>query len=651
MKISTRWIFTCLALFLGITAKTQVQLHIANNYFKQHRFPSAIHFYTEAIKRKPTLEATQKLADCYRFTKDYNRAEFWYEKASGFMNSSASNLLNYGQMLKINEKYTQAKTVFEKYVTLPGVDISYAKSLISSCDSARAWLSEPEVIQIHNYSDINSVYSDYQPVKFGDSTYLFTTNRPTVQRKLGSLSKDQEMPFYKIVAAKIGGDGRLNGMDRLNIFGDLDQHIATPCFTKNQDTLYFTAGTFKKKNKERVNRLGIFYIIKSQSGWSKPIPFRFNNDDYSVAHPCISEDGTQLYFVSDMFGGFGGFDMYHSELINGQWTAPANMGAMINTSQDEFQPTLHNNRLFFSSNGHIGMGGLDIFSATQRDGAWSELTNLKPPFNSSHDDFGISFDPAGNFGFLSSNRTGGLGYDDIYRFDYDPGLSSENLLEIVVSYDNGAPTSGIDNIAFVQLSGDDTIPGFTMNGKRFYPLHAGQYYSAKVAHDGYLTVLIDSVNLADLKPYESTISGSISPKIINFFQVNAKLTKILYNHSYNLANIYYDLNKASLRPEAKRELDHLVDLLVQNPQLKVQIGSYCDSRGRDSYNLDLSQKRAESVVNYLISRGISASKLSSRGFGETHLVNKCDDGIPCSEEEHQANRRTDFQIIKESSPR
>lgn len=650
MKFSTRWTLTCLALIFCFSAQSQVQLFIANNYFKQHRFPSAIHFYSEAIKRKPTLEATQKLADCYRFIKDYNRAEFWYEKAVGFSNSPANNLLHYGQMLKINQKYDLAKTVFEKYAATSGVDINYARSLVNSCDSAKIWVDEPEVIKLHNYTEVNSVYSDYGMVKYGDSTYLFTSNRPTVQRKLGVLSKDQELPFYKIVSANVGSNDLVKDIARLDWFKDFDQHLATPSFSKNQDTLFFTAGTFKKKNREKINRLGIFYSVKTANGWSKPKEFPFNNDNYSIAHPCLSEDGTELFFVSDVSGGYGGFDLYSSTLSNGIWSAPANLGGDVNSSQDEFLPTLYNDRLFFSSDGHIGMGGLDIFMATFEGDEWKNTTNLKTPFNSSYDDFGIGFDLNGNFGFLSSNRTGGLGYDDVYRFDYDADLPTENFLEIVVSYEGGAslgePQTTVEDLA----TKTNTDP-LQIVGRTLYPVTGDDAYQVKVEQDGYLTTIIDTVQVRRLKPNEALTMGTLSPKIMNIFRINAGMSKIKADHSYSLANIYYDYNRASLRQEAKKELDLLAKLLKQNPDLKVQIGSYCDSRGKDAYNLDLSQKRAESVVAYLVSKGIKESRLSSRGFGETRLVNDCDDDTPCTEEQHQQNRRTDFQIVKHGSPK
>ncbi len=645
MRMSFSWLFTSLFLLMCVTAQSQIQLHIANNYFRQHRYPSAIRFYGEAIKRKPTLEATQKLADSYRFIKDYNRAEFWFSKAIAFPGSPSSNWLQYGLMLKMNEKYLLAKEIFTKYSAIPGVDITYANQLKNSCDSAIAWIQEPTYLKVVNQSEFNSVYSDYQVVKFGDSTYFFTSNRPTAQSRLGAMAKDQELPFYRLVNSSISTEGKIQSVTTNNWFPEFRQHIANPSFSRNQDTVFFTVSTFAKRNKEKLNRLSIYYSVKVNNTWTTPKSFPFNNDAYSVSHPHITPAGTELYFVSDVPGGFGGSDIYCSKLEGGIWSTPVNLGGIVNTASDEFLPTTHNDKLFFSSMGHIGLGGLDIFYATRNDAGWSNVTNVKPPFNSPQDDFGISFDPKNNKGFISSNRTGGLGYDDIYSFEYEETVPSEDFIEVWVTYNDNA-NLGEPLISLNSEPENEEVVPVQLAGKKLYPVTGTKNYSLKIEQDGYLSTIIDSVNIKQLKPSETLSVGAVTTKFARLFPISANLTKVRMDYPYSIENIYYDYNKASLRPESHRSLDSLMKLLLANPEMMIQIGSYCDSRGNDAYNLELSRKRAQSAVDYLISRGIAAERLRSRGFGETRLVNRCTNNVECTEEEHQQNRRTDFQIVK-----
>lgn len=622
-----------------------MSLHIANDYFKQHRYERAIQFYNKALNRKPTLEATAKLADCYRLTKDYARAEFWYEKALVYNEVSADILLKYGQMLKSNEKFEKAKTIFERYANLPGVDINYGKNLASSCDSAVKWTEQKGGITLRNRDDLNSAYSDFGGVGLSNYAYVISTNRPTVQNRVGKLTRDTEQPYFKIAVAQLDSTGTANNIYRFQFDKRSDYHQATPCFSKNLDTMYFTETRMARVNREKINRLGIYYTVRVGDKWTEPKEFSYNNNAFSVAHPFLANNGTELYFVSDVPGGQGGFDIYMCHLENGGWSSPVNLGAEVNSSEDEFYPVLKDNHLYFSSMGHIGMGGLDIYMANFEPGTgWTNVQNMKAPFNSPQDDFGLYFNDDYHTGFISSNRRGGLGYDDIYAFDYNERL--ENLLFVELrpyQKANGQTIWASEAVSTMKekISGKEIDP-VRLNGKVVFPIEPEKTYAIRTVNQG-LATLTNSMALEGLTFADSSAISELPLQMGVFYTFDIEIP-YSNNGSYNLNNIYYDFNKASLRPEAKEELNKLIRILEENPHIRIQIGSYCDSRGSDSYNLNLSNRRAQSVVNYLIERGVSKKRLSYKGFGENGILNGCNNGVDCTEEQHQQNRRTDFQV-------
>lgn len=632
-------------LVIGVCAKAQMSLHIANDYFKQHRYQKAIQFYVSAIKRKPTLEATQKLADSYRFTKDYGRAEFWYEKAMAFNESPAYNVLQFGQMQKINEKYDKAKTTFQRYASLPGVDRNYASELIASCDSAAIWASQPGGVALKNREDLNSVYSDFGVVNLSNVAYVISTNRPTVQLRTGRLSKDQEQPYYKIAIAELDEAGQAKDVQRFEFKNNSDFHQATPSFSQNLDTMYYTETRITKDTKEKVNRLGIYYSVRVNGVWTEPKPFSYNNEAYSVGHPFIANNGTELYFVSDVPGGQGGFDIYVCNWQNGGWGTPVNLGSEINSAQDEFYPVIKDDHMYFSSMGHIGMGGLDIFMASFNGDSWGNIRNMKSPINSAQDDFGLYFDETNHLGFISSNRRGGYGYDDIYSFDFNAPLPTKYFVELKpYERENGKTIWSVEaNSVMTEKVTGTIIEPVTLMGKTVYPVNNLTDYTIRTEKDGYFTIT-NATALKDLTFSDSVAFSELPLEMGVFYTLDIELNKMQLDRSYALNNIYYDFNKASLRPEAKDELNKLISILNDNPGIKVQIGSYCDSRGNDNYNMVLSRKRAESVVNYLVANGIKRERLTSKGYGETELVNDCANGVKCTEEEHQQNRRTDFKV-------
>lgn len=626
----------------------QWQLHIGNDYFRELKYQKAIKLYINAIKRKPTLEATEKLADCYRYTNNYSRAEFWYGKAITYPGASPKCFYQYGQMLKVNQKYEQAKGVFEKYARLSGVDVVFAQTLINSCDSAMIWNNEPKDYLIASREDLNSSYSDFGVAKLAEYAIVFTSNR-TFSKKDFKKSDDQDQPYYNLVFSQLDEAGSATSVEPFSFETPTPYHIATPSFTENFDTLFFTRSFVDKGFKESVNRLEIFFSVRKDTLWSKPTALPINKSNVSMGHPYWDASSKTLYFVSNEANGLGGYDIWFSTLNGGVWSKPLNAGKTLNTPEDEFYPVVKNGQMFFSSKGHAGLGGFDIFqSSINADGQWSRPENLKAPLNTSFDDFSIYYDRTDNKGLLSSNRNGQQGSDDIFTFEYTAPLGNRYFLDVrsvVVKAGERYALNGAEvKINRIGLEGLflDTV---SVNGNTYYEIDGDSDYELSVAYPDCFS-FDGIINLNTVTPIDTfRLNASLPRQDGVILETVVELKSKEIGAEYQVENIYFDYNKSEIRPDAEEGLSKLITVLQNNPEIKIELGSYCDSRGDSEYNQRLSERRAKSVLKYLVNKGIKRNRLTSKGYGESSLVNECFDGVECSEEEHQQNRRTMFKIV------
>ena len=371
-------------------------------------------------------------------------------------------------------------------------------------------------------------------------------------------------------------------------------------------------------------------------------PFPYNQPEtFSVGHPALSPDGQILYFVSDMPGGYGQTDLYFSERqADGSWSKPVNAGATVNTPGKEVFPVVHQDgTLYFSSDEHLGMGGLDIFSAEGSRNTWQSVTNLHYPFNSPRDDFGLIFEKQGRNGYLSSNRGGDAGSDDIYQvkpIEVPCHLAGTTYMR--TRDRNGRYlTEPVEGVTLeITLEGDASAAPFIIrsdkNGQFLFEVKANQTYLLKGSKKGFLNRTFQI--MPDCR------------KITDTVRIEMIMERDTPNRPIVLDNIYYDLDKHDLRPEAIKELNKVVAMLRDNPTIRIELSSHTDSRESHKYNLMLSQLRAASAVKYIISQGIDSKRVVDKGYGETMLLNRCKDGVPCSEQQHQLNRRTEFRILK-----
>ncbi len=619
----------------------------AGEYFKAGEMYTKL--YSKAGSKVAKAELAFKLGECYRRMNDPKKAEKWYARAVTNRYQDPMSLCYLADAMKMNEKYADAIVEYEKFKDLVPDD-PRGRDGMQSCELALKWISNPDRYQVENMKDINSKQSDYRPEFFKDNSVLYFTST----RESGSgnkLNNNSGQNFADIYFTLKDRKGKWN--EPLPANGDINSQFDEGACSINSggSDIYFTSC---KVAKNETVGCQIYYANYTGAGWSQPelIPL-VSDSSVSIGHPAITPDELTLYFVSDMTGGLGGKDIWKSiRTSKGQkWGAPVNLGTPVNTISDEMFPYVREDGvLYFASNGQLGLGGLDIFKLDKDENGQPLIVNMKPPINSPADDFGIIFDGKDETGYFSSTRAGGKGNDDIYSF---------NLPSLVFTLKGTVRNEATDEIlseANVKLEGSDGTSLETNSGT-----DGGFKFRIKPETDYVLTT--SKTGFLKGKAAESTKGLTKSTDIaVEIFM--APITSTI-----EVQNIFYDLNRADLRPESMVALDKLIETLNLNSNITIELSAHTDFRGSDEANIDLSQRRAQSVVNYLISKGISAVRLIAKGYGESQprkiskkLGDKYDflkDGdiltedfinkLPTNEQKetaHQINRRTEFKVIR-----
>ena len=616
----------------------------ANKYYEKYDYQYAIEIYEKLLEQKPNLEVAQKLANCYRFINKSELAEKAYATVLTFPGFDPINYLYYADALKQNAKFERAKLNYLTYAERVPAKSDEAVKLANGTDAARIWLENPDRnIQVVNEAGFNSEYSDFSPIAYNKGFY-FVSDRDFISsnRKGTKIHGWTGNPFLKLYQAENAND-TLDGDLKLSLMPSQinDQyHTGSATLSADGNTMFFTrAGLIDNadysKLRDLVMKKAIYYSVKQNGVWSPAVSFPYSNPFvYSLQHPALSTDNKTLYFASDMPGTLGGMDIFYSENTGSGWSRPVNCGPAINTTQDEVFPYVRKDgKLFFSSRGHITVGGLDIFSSTGANNTWTDPENLKAPMNSSKDDFGVYYFQDNLTGFLSSNRNGGKGADDIYRFSETPKELFFAVQGQVVEKSTGNPLEGINIFLVNKKTGKEISTVSIADGTFKFDL-------AKEA---------DYIVRGDLSKYFSRQQGEVSTKGAvesTVYNVKFEVEKGEEAFLVRLNNIYYDFDKFNIRKDAEPELNKVLDFMNTTPNVNVEMRSHTDARGKAEYNLALSQNRAKSAKDYLLQKGADQARLTARGFGESLLQNKCADGVKCTKAEHQMNRRTEFKVVK-----
>ncbi|MDF2435786.1 MAG: hypothetical protein K0Q95_162 [Bacteroidota bacterium] len=631
--MKTKLTFILLAC-VTFTSCSKYYIKKGDAYYKTMQYSKAISNYTKGIAGTTSDSTITKLANSYRLNNDYANAEKWYAEALSISEQPAINMFYYAKALMSNGKYIDAKKWFKKYQAVASSD--KVSKLIASCDSAESFFSNAKKYSI-NVLEMSGVSSAFSPVYYKDGIVFAADKKESnSEQKESGWTGRSYLDLYGSVKLQ---DGSWSAPQPLS--GDVNgrYHEGPAVFNNDASVLYFTRSNYKgskklrKDNKDESN-LKIFSAEIKDGVWTNLKELPFNSDMYSCGHPALSPDGKTMYFISDMPGSKGGTDLYKSTLKitdNGveEWSAPENLGEEINTSGNEMFPYVHKSGLFyFSSDGHNTMGGLDIYSAGYDGKKWSAPENLKYPINSSKDDFGFILNEDGKSGYISSDRNGN---DEIYE------LKLNDLIFIVKGKvtvrGTGEPLS--DAVVEITNNKDNYIQTLSVddNGNYWMKMKAGVDYEIQAKMEGYLKPGVLSIKTSDKKKSE-------------VFRADFQLEKIQTEKPIVLENIYYDLDQWMIRKDAAAELDKFAAILQENPQISIVLNAHTDSRAADDYNKILSEKRAKAAVEYLIKKGVDSKRLQWKGYGETVLLNDCGNAHQCPEQEHQKNRRTEFQIIR-----
>lgn len=598
----------------------------ADKLYQQLRYVDAAKAYEKLIKKgEGSQHVYTNLANAYFYNSDFKAAEPYYKRATS-KNPAAETLFRYAQTLKANEKVDLSNTIMNQFAGMNPRD-----------ERAKAFNANPNYLtDLANMSpaytatalSLNGEASDFAAQRIGDKIYFASARNN--KRKNYAWNKEPYLDIYEATVDESGmpGEGKLLAGDDVNT----KYHEGTLDITPDGKYMFFTRVDYIDGDYEEASdgesKLNIYRALNAGGEWRDVKTTSLESTEYGVGHPSITKDGNTIYFASEAPGGQGGSDIYKASLKDGKISNPVNLGPQVNTAGDDSFPWVtEDGTLYFSSNGHLGLGGLDVFKFKN-----GKVSNLGAPVNSAMDDFAFTYSEESGKGFVSSNRKGGKGSDDIYA------INRIDICEVLVTVtamdaQTNLPIPG----AIVSLQDADgmSLPSQTTNadGKAMFTTDCNKEFVARGARDQYesaeadLTVTEDATAMVTLN-LEPIIPD---PPVVE--------NKIILN------KIYFDLDKSNIRPDAALELDRLVSYMKKYPALEVMAETYADIRGGDAYNLALTQRRAESIVSYITSQGVDTSRLTAVGRGEANPVVDCA-GKRCSKEEYELSRRSEFTITK-----
>ncbi|WP_304290323.1 OmpA family protein [Capnocytophaga leadbetteri] len=629
-------------------AQHERELQKANEMYKNFAYVDAIKIYEKIAKQGyVNQEMLESLGNSYYYKAEYKNALQWYEQLfeEGKYNVKPEYYYRYAQALKSVGRYDESDKMMNKFAELTGNADTRAVLFEENKDYQEVIQGNSGRLELHPVS-INTEFSEYGTALYGDKVVFTAANSGKTSK--GGVSQWTGESYYDLYMA----DRDKQTLSNKKFFSttvNTPFNESTAVFTKDGNTMYFTRNNYvnRKVGTDVKNTilLKILRATKDSNGeWGNVVELPFNSDDYNVAHPALSPDEKFLYFASDMNGSLGESDIYRVEILgDNQYGTPENLGDIINTpGRESFPFVSKNNVLYYSSDGIPGLGGLDIFAVKfYENGTVSKPINIGRPGNSADDDFCFVMDSETKIGFLSSNRPGGKGRDDIYSFYEEKPLvfDCEKMIKGVLkdSEKNDVIADGVivlsdktmKEVARQKTKADGSFAFEKVDCKDlYYYLRAeiGDYVTTEVKVD--LSVEGDVFYEFMIKPREIAIDKDVD------------LAKVL-----NIKEIYFDLDKSDIRPDAAVELAKIVEVMRENPKMKIDIRSHTDSRASDEYNLRLSERRAKATLEWMVKQGIERKRLTAKGYGETQLVNGCSNGVPCTDEEHQANRRSEFIIV------
>ena len=639
-------VLLCLASMSVYSQKRKVAK--ADKEYNKFAYVDAIKTYERVFEKGyKTQDVLQNLGNAYYFKAELEKSAKWYGELFALTQDvEPEYYYRYAQSLKAVKDYTKADEMMAVFNQKSGND--HRGKLAEAQKNYLEIIKKNSGRYTIENAGINSAQSDYGSAFFGTKV-VFASARDTgglASRKHNWTNEG----FTNFFAADREENGTLTNAKRFG--GKLNSkfHESTPVFTKDGKTVYFTRNNFlngkKGKDAEKTILLKIYRAALEGDQWTNITELPFNSNEYGIAHPALSKDDKTLYFASDMPGTLGQSDIFKVTINgDGSFGTPENLGNVINTEGRETFPFLDDNELYFASDGHPGLGGLDVFvSKAQKDGTYKEVINVGEPINTSTDDFAFIINTTTRLGYMTSNRAGGQGGDDIYRFKENEKLGCEQLLSGVVTdketgliIANAKVTLTDSSFKFIAETTTDAEGKFD-----FGIVNCETKFYIKTEKTEYTTV--ETPTITGAKTGKTFVPIAIE-KTIKPLKLGDDLCKKI-----KLNIIYFDLDKSNIRVDAASELSKILSVLEQNPMMEIDIRSHTDCRQTAKYNMGLSDRRAKSTREWLIKNGINTSRITAKGYGESQLLNNCpcepNNQSNCSEEEHQANRRSEFIITK-----
>ncbi len=699
--------------------------------YKKYNYSKAIESYEKASPK--TTEIYRQLGESYYMLGSYDKAENYFAKVVSASDVKPQDYFRYAYFLRINQKYSESEKWFAKYSETEKND-SRLKEFESNKSTFDKLLKDENRYEISNLN-INSAQQDFGTAYFNNHI-VFASSREGVKSIVRRWNGNQ-LPYLNIYEAKANESGQLNEPMYFKAKVNKKFNEGPAAFSEDGKQIVWTKNNYKEKAKDGTSNLELYSAEMVNGEWKNEKSLPFNNKEYSVGQPSLSPDGNTLYFASNMPGGFGGTDIYKSEKQNGTWSKPENLGNSINTEGNEMFPFYHpSGLLFFSSDGHMGLGGLDIFIAQIKPNGFGKIKNLGMPMNTNNDDFAFTLNKEMKSGYFSSNRSGGKGSDDIYYYNLLKPFAfgktikgivkdksgnavqdamvklmddSGNEISKVISDENGSFSFSVDADKNFSLLGkketyfdgtakvsstteEDIVtanieiekdPGLSLYFLITEKISKTPIEGVKIKLLNNITGKDEIINTPSTGDFRKTLSqnkindrvsfniymekeGYLS-KTVTFNKLLDKegvynvhkemdltLDKIAVGQDLakiiDIKPIYFDLGKSPIRKDAGGELEKIVKLMNENPNMVVELGSHTDCRGTIAANEKLSTKRAEASAEYIKKKISNPSRISGKGYGESKLKNgcACEGAVKstCTEAEHQENRRTEFIIIK-----
>lgn len=663
--------------FVSLTTISFAQHNLtkeADEAYENQQFFNAVDLYKQAFskesKKDLKIKIIYRIGECYRFLLDYEQAEEWYEKAERAKYDDTELELNYAMVLKMQGKYEDALVHYKEYQQLAPSD-SRAQDGINSCEQSIEWQSKPTNYLVENVPQLNSKFHDFAPA-FADrknKTLMFASSRPGSSGS--DIDPNKGQAFTDIFESSVDRKGKWSTPKPLPEPINTKHNDGAPSFDSRKSTMYFTRCESEKNS---VKACLLYQTTLRGQDWEEPTKIEMGSDTFSVGHASMNAKGDMMFFSSDMPGGQGGKDIYYMTYDSKAkvWGEPVNVEG-VNTTGDELYPFSHDDgRLFFASNGHPGMGGLDIFSANKLGpNAWGKVENMRAPINGPGHDFGIVFEGNKNRGFFSSIRSNGKGYADIYSFKMPPiiyvlqgkvkdvecGKPVANAVVKLIGTDGSSAEATTDQTGFYKFDAKENDERFLAENTSYTIVVSRKGDAKKASPDCNKTVIAERSYLNG-RGQETTIGIERSTAFVHDFELQC-----LNCGEIRFPKVLYPLAKWELlvdeRVNSKDSLDFLFQTLTENPTIVIELAAHTDARDSDARNQILSQKRAQTCVDYLIEKGIDAGRLQAKGYGESQpfvdakagitYTEAYINGLPKDQREaaHQINRRTVFFVLRD----